>query len=194
MELSTLTRQALIFIDPPQSSPDAIIRHMSSALFECGLITSKEAFIDSVLRREKEGPTALGEELAVPHGKCDSVVQASFCVALFPEPILWPGLEGPEPVRLVFLLAIPHAEAGTTHMQLLTQLTSSLVDDEMRNAILNATSAEEVLALLTSPDTTAEETPDGSVKSSRLVPLILGLIASAAFINAGIHWMQSLAS
>lgn len=84
MELSTLTRQTLIFIDPPQSSPDAIIRYMSSALSECGLITNKDAFIDSVLRRENEGPTALGEELAVPHGKCDSVVQASFCVALFP--------------------------------------------------------------------------------------------------------------
>ena len=52
MELSTLTRQTLIFIDPPQSSPDAIIRYMSSALSECGLITNKDAYIDSVLRRE----------------------------------------------------------------------------------------------------------------------------------------------
>ena len=192
MELSALTRSELIFIDPPQSSPDAIIRHMSSALFECGLITHKDAFIDSVLRREKEGPTALGEELAVPHGKCESVVQASFCVALFPEPILWPGLEGPETVRLVFLLAIPPTEAGTTHMQLLTQLTSSLVEDEMRSAMLNATSAEEVLTLLSPGATPAEETPENRVKSHRLVPLILGLVASAAFINAGIRWVQSL--
>lgn len=192
MELSALTRSALIFIDPPQSSPDAIIRHMSSGLFECGLITNKEAFIESVLRREKEGPTALGEELAVPHGKCESVVQASFCVALFPEPIQWPGLEGPEPVRLVFLLAIPPEEAGTTHMQLLTQLTSSLVEDEIRTAILSATSAEEVLNLLSPGDTPVAEEAEVNVKSNRLVPIILGLVASAAFVNAGIHWMQSL--
>ncbi|MGO0675107.1 fructose PTS transporter subunit IIA [Citrobacter werkmanii] len=194
MELSALTRSELIFIDPPHTSPDAVIRHMSSALFECGLITNNEDFIDSVLRREKEGPTALGEELAVPHGKCDSVVKASFCVALFPEPILWPGLEGPEPVRLVFLLAIPPNEAGTTHMQLLTQLTSSLVEDEMRNAILNATSVEQVLTLLSPSTAPAQEAPERRVKAQRLVPLILGLVALAAFINAGIHWMQSLSS
>lgn len=192
MELSTLTRQELIFIDPPQSSPDAIIRHMSSALFKCGFITDKDAFIDSVLRREKEGPTALGEELAVPHGKCESVVQAAFSIALFPEPILWPGLEGDEPVRLVFLLAIPPAEAGTTHMQLLTQLTSSLVDDEMRCAILNATSAEELLALLAPHDATIQETDERREKTNRLIPLILGLVTSIAFINAGIDWIQSL--
>ena len=94
MELSALTHSELIFIDPPHRTPEAVIGEMSAALFRQGLINDKAMFIDSVLRRESEGPTALGESLAVPHGKCGSVVQAAFSIALFRQPVMWPGLGG----------------------------------------------------------------------------------------------------
>ena len=54
MELSALTRSELIFIDPPHTSPDAVIRHMSSALFECGLITNNEDFIAFSAEKRKD--------------------------------------------------------------------------------------------------------------------------------------------
>ena len=53
-----------------------------------------------------------------------------------------------EDVNLIFLLAIPNAEAGSTHMKILTDLTSALVDDDTREAVLKATTAEEIIALL----------------------------------------------
>ena len=191
MELSALTHSELIFIDPPHRTPEAVIGEMSAALFRQGLINDKAMFIDSVLRRESEGPTALGESLAVPHGKCGSVVQAAFSVALFRQPVMWPGLEGDEEVQLVFLLAIPPEEAGSTHMQLLTRLTSSLVDDKVRESLINASSAEEVLALLSPDVPSVSPEPTIAVKNTRLVPLVLGIVAVAAFINAGIHWMNA---
>lgn len=123
MNLLELTHPELVFINPPCRTPEALIRWLSEPLVGRNVITDKDAFIQSVLHRESEGPTALGEALAVPHGKSDAVQQAAFCLALFDEPVIWPGLEGDEAVRMVFLLAIPHAEAGSTHMQLLTTLT-----------------------------------------------------------------------
>jgi 2-O-A-mannosyl-D-glycerate-specific PTS system IIC component len=49
---------------------------------------------------------------------------------------------------MVFLLAIPSREAGSTHMQLLTTLTTSLTDDETRSNLLAASTREEVLSIL----------------------------------------------
>ncbi|MBA7856557.1 PTS sugar transporter subunit IIA [Enterobacter sp. RHBSTW-00901] len=193
MNLLTLTHADFIFINPEPRTPEALIRHMSDSLARRGVIHDKHAFIDSVLHRESEGPTALGEELAVPHGKSESVAQAAFCVALFEEPITWPGLEGDEKVRMVFLLAIPSREAGSTHMQLLTTLTTSLTDDETRSNLLAASTREEVLSILGGE----EEAPvppamPAAPANNPLLPVILGIITAMALINAGLSWAGHL--
>ena len=64
------------------------------------------------------------------------------------EPLQWEGVDGPEAVDLVVLLAIPPNEAGTTHMQLLTALTTRLADDEIRARIQSATTPDELLSAL----------------------------------------------
>ena len=50
--------------------------------------------------------------------------------------------------RKQLLLAIPPNEAGTTHMQLLTALTTRLADDEIRARIQSATTPDELLSAL----------------------------------------------
>lgn len=185
MNLLALTHPDLVFINPPQRTPEAVIRWLTEPLARRNVINDREAFIESVLQRESEGPTALGEALAVPHGKTEAVQQAAFCLALFDDPICWPGLEGDEEVRMVFLLAIPPAEAGSTHMQLLTTLTSSLAEERVRNALLAARTGEEALSAL------RRETPqnaDAEPGRSLVIPLILGGIAAAAFLQAGLNW------
>ncbi|CZV54105.1 PTS sugar transporter subunit IIA [Enterobacter ludwigii] len=185
MNLLELTHPELVFINPPCRTPEALIRWLSEPLVGRNVITDKDAFIQSVLHRESEGPTALGEALAVPHGKSDAVQQAAFCLALFDEPVIWPGLEGDEAVRMIFLLAIPHAEAGSTHMQLLTTLTSSLAEERVRNALLAARTGEEALSALRRE---MPQNADAEPGRSLVIPLILGGIAAAAFLQAGLNW------
>lgn len=60
---------------------------------------------------------------------------------------MWTGLDGDEPVKMIFLLAIPPAEAGSTHMEVLTTLTSLLVEDDFREQLLAASSTQEVMSL-----------------------------------------------
>ncbi|ELY4853328.1 PTS 2-O-a-mannosyl-D-glycerate transporter subunit IIABC [Cronobacter turicensis] len=148
MNLRTLTDPALIQIHAPFTSRDEAIAVLAGRLEAQGKLYDKSAFIDEVLRRDALGPTALGEGLAVPHGKCAAVREAAFAVATLREPIGWQGVEGDEPVRLIFLLAIPAAQSGTTHIQLLTELTTLLVDDAVREAAINAASPEALLAIL----------------------------------------------
>ncbi len=148
MKLTSLTNPSLINLQTTFESRDAAIRALADQLNQEGKLHNKEEYLQAVFAREEQGPTALGEGLAVPHGKTDAVKEAAFAVATLKQDLKWQGLDEDEDVNLIFLIAIPNAEAGSTHMHLLTELTTTLVDDDVREAVLNATNVEQIFALL----------------------------------------------
>ncbi|MCU2915718.1 PTS 2-O-a-mannosyl-D-glycerate transporter subunit IIABC [Enterobacter hormaechei subsp. hoffmannii] len=157
MNLTTLTDPRAVCVQAQFTSRDEAIRQLATRLVALGKIADADTFLAEVFHRESLGPTALGEGLAVPHGKSAAVKEAAFAVATLREPLAWEGVDGPEEVELIFLLAIPPAQAGSTHIQVLTELTSRLADDVLRAHVMTATSAEAVLAALeTAPE--AQET------------------------------------
>ena len=157
MNLTTLTDPRAVCVQAQFTSRDEAIRQLATRLVALGKIADADTFLAEVFHRESLGPTALGEGLAVPHGKSAAVKEAAFAVATLREPLIWEGVDGPEEVELIFLLAIPPAQAGSTHIQVLTELTSRLADDDLRAHVMTATSAEAVLAALeTAPE--AQET------------------------------------
>ncbi|EAC1958812.1 PTS 2-O-a-mannosyl-D-glycerate transporter subunit IIABC [Escherichia coli] len=148
MNLTTLTHRDALCLNARFTSREEAIHALTQRLAALGKISSTEQFLEEVYRRESLGPTALGEGLAVPHGKTAAVKEAAFAVATLSEPLQWEGVDGLEAVDLVVLLAIPPNEAGTTHMQLLTALTTRLADDEIRARIQSATTPDELLSAL----------------------------------------------
>ena len=148
MNLTTLTHRDALCLNARFTSREEAIHALTQRLAALGKISSTEQFLKEVYRRDSLGPTALGEGLAVPHGKTAAVKEAAFAVATLSEPLQWEGVDGPEAVDLVVLLAIPPNEAGTTHMQLLTALTTRLADDEIRARIQSATTPDELLSAL----------------------------------------------
>ncbi|HCD8177458.1 TPA: PTS 2-O-a-mannosyl-D-glycerate transporter subunit IIABC [Escherichia coli] len=148
MNLTTLTHRDALCLNARFTSREEAIHALTQRLAALGKISSTEQFLEEVYRRESLGPTALGEGLAVSHGKTAAVKEAAFAVATLSEPLQWEGVDGPEAVDLVVLLAIPPNEAGTTHMQLLTALTTRLADDEIRARIQSATTPDELLSAL----------------------------------------------
>ena len=148
MNLTTLTHPSAVCVQAQYASREEAIRQLTMRLVALGNITNGDAFLTEVFHRESLGPTALGEGLAVPHGKSTVVKEAAFAVATLSKPLEWEGVDGPENVELIFLLAIPPAEAGSTHIQVLTELTSRLADDALRARVMAATTAEGLLAAL----------------------------------------------
>lgn len=148
MNLTTLTHSSAVCVQAHYASRDEAIRQLTMRLVALGKITDGDAFLAEVYRRESQGPTALGEGLAVPHGKSSAVNEAAFAVATLSEPLEWEGVDGPENVELLVLLAIPPAEAGSTHIQVLTALTSRLADDALRERVMAAATAEDLLDAL----------------------------------------------
>lgn len=176
MNLTTLTHPSAVCVQAQYASRDEAIRQLAARLASLGKITDGDAFIAEVFHRESLGPTALGEGLAVPHGKSSAVAEAAFAVATLSQPLEWEGVDGPEKVELIVLLAIPPAEAGSTHIQVLTELTSRLADDALRARVMAATSAEDLLAAL-------EDAPqDDAVKTLINAPTVVCVTACPAGI------------
>ncbi|WP_413699506.1 fructose PTS transporter subunit IIA [Psychromonas sp. KJ10-10] len=176
MTITTLTNSALITLQTTFTDRDEAIQALADQLDQQGKLHDKAQYLEAVFEREAHGATALGEGLAVPHGKSDAVKEASFAVATLKNTIQWQGIDEDEmeEVNLIFLLAIPNAEAGSTHMKILTDLTSVLVDDDIREAALKATTAEELIAILGNEE--VQETP--VIDSSKITAL-----TSEALIN-----------
>jgi 2-O-A-mannosyl-D-glycerate-specific PTS system IIC component len=152
-----------------------------------GKITDAEAFLVDVFQRESLGPTALGEGLAVPHGKSATVKEAAFAVATLCEPLEWEGVDGPEEVTLIFLLAIPPAEAGSTHIEVLTALTSRLADDDLRARVMAATTAEGVLTAL---DAAPGEQADAIQESAPTIVCVTACPAGIAHTYMAAEYLE----
>jgi len=170
MRLKPLTHVRLIEVGAPWKTKEDVIRHLIDRLHQEGKISSPEAFYSAVMERESQSPTGLEGGFAIPHGKSPAVRSAAFAVAKLAEPIRdWESLDPDNEVDLVFLLAIPEEEAGSTHLDLLAELAKRMARAEFRKRLQGCTTAEELYRALDDDGEWAEEGRDGVAGTKTLV-------------------------
>lgn len=144
MELSRLTSESLIELNSDLTSKEEIIKTLILKLYQEGKITSKEDFFKAVLERESLTPTGIDNGLAIPHGKCSAVKEASFAVMTLNQSIdTWESVVETNRVQYVFLLAIPESDAGSIQMQMLSELMTKIANTEYTNQLFNSETVSE---------------------------------------------------
>ncbi|MGN8843390.1 PTS sugar transporter subunit IIA [Niallia sp. HCP3S3_B10] len=86
-KLSKLVRGDLVHLGIEIEHPYEVIEMLGNTLYQKGLI--QKEFIHSALNRERKSATAIGENIAIPHGDPNLVIQSAIAVAILREPILW---------------------------------------------------------------------------------------------------------
>ncbi|MBB4785003.1 PTS system fructose-specific IIC component [Streptomyces rapamycinicus] len=114
---------------------DAAIREMAELLAATGKVTDAEELVRAAFAREDQGTTGLGEEIAIPHAKTDAVTAPVVGFARSPEGIEWGAPDGTK-ARLVFMIAVPEADAGDEHLRILASLSRKLMAEEFRERLL----------------------------------------------------------
>lgn len=139
MDLKQITNEHLIVLDCELEHKLDVIRLLVDRLYEEGKISDKEQFWKDVMAREALSETGISDGVAIPHGKSDAVKEASFAFARLKKPVQdWESMEEGNQVTLVFLLAIPTAEAGSTHLDVLAALMTHTQDEEFLNMLRSA--------------------------------------------------------
>lgn len=89
------------------------IREMAVLLARSGRVADVDELVATALRREEQGSTGLGEEIAIPHAKTDAVTAPVVGFARSAEGVEWGSPDGTK-ARLVFMIAVPEAAAVTS--------------------------------------------------------------------------------
>lgn len=184
MDFQSLTNEQLIFIKTDWTSRNDVISQLVTALADNKIVTDRDAFFKAVMEREAHSETGMENGFAIPHGKSTVVQKPAVAIATIKKPLAqgeWPSVDPSNEVELVFLLAIPDSEKGTTHLKLLADLSTKLMDSNFVNHIKQAESAKEVLLLLENKNeatTTKTTTTNASLSDKHLI----GVTACAAGI------------
>ncbi|WTP57966.1 fructose-specific PTS transporter subunit EIIC [Streptomyces phaeochromogenes] len=126
---------------------EAAIREMAGLLAATGKVTDVEELVAAALRREEQGTTGLGEEIAIPHAKTDAVTAPVVGFARSAEGIEWGSLDGTK-AKLVFMISVPEAAAGDEHLRILALLSRKLMDTGFRERLMTAPDEAAVLDVL----------------------------------------------
>ncbi|XJS10486.1 fructose-specific PTS transporter subunit EIIC [Aerococcaceae bacterium WGS1372] len=110
-------------------------------------IADKDQVLAAVQKRESEGSTGMGEGIAIPHAKSDKVTAPTVIFGRSNKGIEWESLDG-QAVNVAFLILVPERHQGDMHLRILQLLARKLMDPDFKKELLEATTKEEVYAIL----------------------------------------------
>ncbi|MFM9371546.1 fructose-specific PTS transporter subunit EIIC [Streptomyces sp. Da 82-17] len=126
---------------------ESAIRELAGMLASTGKVADTEELVRTALRREAQGTTGLGEEIAIPHAKTDAVTSPVVGFARSPEGIEWGALDGTQ-AKLIFMISVPEAAAGDEHLRILALLSRKLMDPGFRERLMSAPDKQAVVDVL----------------------------------------------
>ena len=119
---------------------------MVDLMAKSGKINDVEVYRKGVYAREEESTTGIGEGIAIPHCKSDSVDRPGLAAMVVPDGVDFDSLDG-EKVDLIFLIAAPNTKENV-HLDVLSKLSVLLMDEDFTKNLRSAKSVEEFLNVI----------------------------------------------
>ena len=143
MKITDLLSKDAIKLNGIANSKQDAINKLVDLMAKNGNLTDKEKYTQVVLKREEEGSTGIGEGIAIPHGKTDAVSRPGLSAMVINNGVEFDSLDG-KPAKLLFLIAAPNTK-DNVHLDVLSRLSTLLMDTEFRKSLMEAKTPEEFL-------------------------------------------------
>lgn len=143
MKITDLLSKDAIKLNGIANSKQDAINKLVDLMAKNGNLTDKEKYTQVVLKREEEGSTGIGEGIAIPHGKTDAVSKQGLSAMVINDGVEFDSLDG-QPAKLLFLIAAPNTK-DNVHLDVLSRLSTLLMDTEFRKSLMEAKTPEEFL-------------------------------------------------
>lgn len=133
-----------VFVAEDFASRDEALSFVSNQAVKAGIAGDADAVMNAFLAREAEGTTGMMEGFAIPHAKSDAITEAAVIVVKDESGVTgWDTMDG-APVNVAIALLIPGAQAGTTHLKILSKVAEALMDEDFRATVKGSTDAAEI--------------------------------------------------
>ena len=146
--ISRILPASNVVLDLPATSKKRVFEH-AALLFENHHGLARMTVFDSLFARERLGSTALGHQVAVPHGRIKDLREPCAAFLRLTEPVRFDTTDG-RSANLLFILLVPET-ATQTHLELLAEIARLMSDADVRHALATETDPAAVHRLLTNP-------------------------------------------
>lgn len=155
MKIRDLIALGSIELNGSAADKTDVLNQMVNLMDKAGNITDLETYRKGVFAREEEGTTGVGEGIAIPHCKSDAVKAPGLAAMVVKGGVEYDALDG-EPVDLIFLIAAPNTKENV-HLDVLSKLSTLLMDDAFTAKLKNASTKEEFLKVIDEAEAEKEE-------------------------------------
>lgn len=146
MRIRDLLAPESVELNGVSSGKEDVLNQMVSLMVRSGKIADEETYRKGVFAREKESTTGIGEGIAIPHCKSDAVTRPGLSAMVLKDGVNFDALDG-EKVKLIFLIAAPNTKENV-HLDVLSHLSTMLMDESFTNGLKNAKTIEEFFAVI----------------------------------------------
>ena len=146
MNLKTVLTKDVISLHLKGTTKVAIINELLDILVEAKKIGDRAAAYTAIMDREQKMSTGMKHGIAIPHGKSPTIHDLVACIGVSDTAVDFDALDH-EPCR-IFIMTLSPIEKTGPHLQFLAEISLLFKSAEKRQEILNASSEEEVLKIL----------------------------------------------
>lgn len=155
MRIIDLLKKDAIKLNTSVSSKAEAINELVALHKRAGNLTDAAAYKTAIIERENQGTTAIGEGIAVPHAKSESVKTPGLSAITVPNGVDYNAPDG-KPSNILFMIAAPLD--GDLHLEILSRLMVMLMEPEFCADLRNAKTADEFLNIIDKKE--SEKYPD----------------------------------
>jgi PTS system nitrogen regulatory IIA component len=150
VKITDFLSEALIIPALRGGNKAEVLRELAGKLASVDPAIDGERLIRVLEEREKLGSTAIGDGIAIPHGKLPGIRGVRGVFGRHPDGVDFESLDG-APTRLFFLLVAPEDSAGT-HLKALARVSRLLKDAAFRRRLLEAADQKALYQLICEQD------------------------------------------
>lgn len=145
MRIIDLLKPNAINLNASVQTKDEAIDKLVSLHAQAGNLNDAEAYKQAIYAREAQGTTAIGEGIAVPHAKSDSVKTPGLSAITVANGV---DYNAPDGKNSDILFMIAATMDGDLHLEILSRLMVMLMEGEFCNALRSAKTVDEFLEII----------------------------------------------
>lgn len=146
MKLGEYLDKTMILPELTASTKDEVLAELVAPVVKIMPHLDRDAVLSVLKERESLGTTGIGDGIAIPHGKLESIDRIVLVAGRSTAGVDFESLDF-KLCNIFFLVLAPEQVAGM-HLRILAQISRLLKDPEFRKAFMAAADAEELWQLL----------------------------------------------
>ncbi|MDL2274518.1 PTS sugar transporter subunit IIA [Desulfosarcina sp. OttesenSCG-928-G10] len=149
MKILDVLDQEMILVDLAATDKIGVLTELATPAARITGLDAHE-IVRVLLDREQLGSTGIGSGIGIPHGKIKNLDRALLGFGLSRQGILFDAIDD-RPVHLFFLVMTPET-ATDIHLKLLARISRMLKQEALRQMLMKAASASEVMDIIRNGD------------------------------------------